>query len=104
MGRLYRNKYLIAVYDKTDEVLLGVFEKPSEMKDLMGMEVATVATIVWRAIRYVEQPQVVRNYKYVLHFIDVFEKHDDCFAYEDALFLKEFGYQEVKDEVCETEL
>lgn len=94
MSKLYKNRYLIAVYDKTDENLLGVFEKPNEMKDLIGK---SVGCVVSRALRYVSRPRVAKNYKYSIHFIDVFEKQDDCFADEDVIFLNQFGYSQTTD-------
>lgn len=96
MNGLYKNRYLIAVYDKTDEQLLGVFNKPNEMQRLIGIK--NVGCIVSRALRYIEKPRIARNYKYVIHFIDVFEKQLDCFAEEDAIFLKRFGLIEESNE------
>ena len=90
MSKLYRNRYLIAVYDRTDEQLLGVFDSPNDMKSLMGIE--SVKHVVSRALKYVNKPRIAKNYKYILHFIDIFEKHNDCFAEDDAIFLKELGF------------
>lgn len=91
MSKLYRNRYLIAVYDGSDEHLLGVFDRPDDMKSLMGVNGVGVRVIVSRAMQYVDKPRIAKNYKYSLHFIDIYEKHDDCFAEEDAIFLKELG-------------
>lgn len=89
MGNLYKNKYIIAVYDRSDEELLGVFDNPKDMESLLQTKWAN--TIISRYISAFNTFPIIKCNNYVFHFIDVYEKHNDCFADEDKAFLKEFG-------------
>lgn len=88
MKNLFKKKYLIAVYDKNDEDLLGVFDNPSEMEDFLGTKWAT--TIISRYIKTFGTFPVIDCNRYILHFINVYENHNDVFAEEDKAFLDFF--------------
>ena len=78
MSTLYKGKYLIAIYDKND-YLVDVSGNPSTLKCFKNSSVArSVISKVFNGERKNES----------IHFIDVFEKHDDIFSDEDKVFLE----------------
>lgn len=78
MKGLYREKYLIAVYDKND-YLIDVACLPNELTCFKNQR---------RAIEYMSK--IVNGHRRSSRFflIDVTEKHNDIFAEEDQLFLE----------------
>ena len=65
---LYKKKYLIAVYDKDDNLV----------------SVSGNAKLLSCAVRV-----ALTRKLYKVYLIDVYEKHDDIFSFEDEIFLKE---------------
>ena len=87
MLKLYRGRYLIALYNKED-VLIDVGTKPSELKLFQN-----------RLSSFYEQ--VSRKNKSFfgckLYLIDCLEKHNDIFKEEDEIFLLEMDCIKAKD-------
>lgn len=78
--RLYKGRYLIALYDKND-MLVDVGINPYDLK------CTKVPNSLYQNIcreRY-------SLFGYTLHFIDCLEIHDDIFKEEDELFLKQYA-------------
>lgn len=87
MGNLFKGRYIIAVYDANDdEDLLGVFDNPNDMKEFLQTEYAD--TVISRYIKTFGTFPIIRCNKYIFYFIDVIEKHNDVFTFEDKEFLK----------------
>lgn len=86
MQHLYKGRYLIAVYANNDEDLLGVFDNPKDMEDFLGTKYAR--EIIARYIQTFKTFPVIACNRYVFHFIDVYEEHDDVFAEEDKIFIE----------------
>lgn len=76
---LYKGKYLIAIYDK-DERLVAVATKPSELKKIMN-----------KASFYSGISRKKHKHRPMKHIflIDCLEKHNDIFAEEDEIFLRQ---------------
>lgn len=99
MGSLFKGRYIIAVYDaNNDEDLLGVFDNPNDMKEFLQTEYAD--TIISRYIKTFGTFPVIRCNKYIFYFIDVLEKHNDIFAYEDKEFLKCYKKSRTSEQVA----
>ena len=78
---LYKHRYLIAKYETEgeDERLVAVGTTPEEL-----------GLTNWHDITHaVERTEIDQATKYRLYLIDCLEKHDDCFAEEDEIFLNE---------------
>lgn len=87
MGNLFKGRYIIAVYDANDdEDLLGVFDNSNDMKEFLQTEYAD--TVISRYIKTFGTFPIIRCNKYTFYFIDVIEKHNDVFIFEDKEFLK----------------
>lgn len=81
MQKLYRGKYLIAIYDSNDE-LVEVAGDPRELK--MFKNEKTARSVISRAFTHRQCPKKI-------FFIDVFDTEDDVFAEEDKEFLTLMG-------------
>lgn len=80
LHRLYKGRYLIALYDKND-MLVDVGINPYDLK-------------CTKAPNSLYQNICRERYSlfgYTLHFIDCLEIHDDIFKEEDELFLKQYA-------------
>lgn len=75
--KLYKQKYLIAVYNK-DDFLVDVVDTVKELKFLNHRSVHTILSKKRKSLH--------AKYKYFL--IDVYEPHNDIFQEEDELFKK----------------
>lgn len=75
--KLYKQKYLIAVYNK-DDFLVDVVDTVKELKFLNYRSVHTTLSK--------KRKNLHAKYKYFL--IDVYEPHNDIFQEEDELFKK----------------
>lgn len=76
---LYNGKYLIAIYDKNDRPIC------------VGGRVTDLT------MKYIARKLKHPTSNYTIHLIDCFEKHNDIFAEEDEIFLKElFAEQQQK--------
>ncbi len=85
--RLYKNRYLIAVYDRDDEWCYGVFDNIEQLSKFTDTK--SMKFIISRAMRaYKRVPASVSLGGYNYCFIDIFEKHNDCFADEDKQILE----------------
>lgn len=85
--RLYKDRYMIAVYGRDDDVCYGVFDNIEQLQKSAYVNAKRFKGIISRAIRlYKSFPNIMLG-KYCYCFIDVFEQHDDCFAEEDKIFL-----------------
>lgn len=79
MKKLYKNRYLIAIYDNNDN-LIEVAENPRELLFLKNRP---------------EPYAFIKNFldkrknptTFTIHLIDVYEKHNDIFVEEDKIFL-----------------
>ena len=89
MGSLFKNRYIIAVYSANGEDLLGVYDNPQDMERLLQTKYADC--IISRYIKTFGTFPIIQCNSYVFYFIDVFEKHNDVFAEEDRIFLKELN-------------
>ena len=78
--KLYKGRYLIALYDKND-MLVDVGINPYDLKCTKAPH--TLYENICRG-RY-------SLFGYTLHFIDCLEIHDDIFKEEDELFLKQYA-------------
>lgn len=89
MSKLYKGRYLIALYDENDN-LIDVGCLPSQLKLYKN-----------RPQSFYEQKSrgdsLFKNCK--VYLIDCLEKHDDIFKEEDEIFLKE--YMETEDRIME---
>lgn len=74
--KLYKGRFLIAIYDKRD-YLLEVLVSPSESK------LYSKRSLFEMLSRKMKNPAKYKN----IYLIDVFEKHNDAFADEDKIFL-----------------
>ena len=77
--RLYRGKYLIAVYDKQG-YLKGVYDSVEDMADKLGICASNVYTILCKSVKD-------SNFSSRIKLIDT-TPQDDIFNYEDKLFLE----------------
>ena len=78
--RLYKGKYLIAVYDKDDNFVECA-------TSVVELKVISTNTYYEQATRQdITKHKFRKGYKVFL--IDCLEKHDDIFAEEDEIFLK----------------
>lgn len=97
---LYKNRYIIAVYDEKGEKILGVFDNPKQLNSFLGTKYA--GSIISNYIKTFGTFPIIKCDKYNFYFIDIFEEHKDVFEQEDNLFLK--FYKENKkqsiDEYC----
>ena len=84
--RLYKNRYLIALYDRDDEYCCGVFDNIEELS--VFVDVKFLKCVISRAIKNYKVLPSISYGKYNYYFIDIYEKHNDCFADEDKEFLK----------------
>lgn len=75
--KLYKGRYLIALYDK-DDMLVDV-----------GINAVELLTCSARPHTFYENVAKGRNsiFGYTIHLIDCLEQHDDIFAEEDKIFL-----------------
>ena len=83
MQKLYRGKYLIAIYDNNDE-LIEVAGDPRELKTYNNEK--TARSVISRAFTH-------RLNAKNIYFINVFDAKDDIFAEEDKEFLKLMGIE-----------
>lgn len=83
--RLFRNRYLVAIYDKQDR-LVDVIGAPSELK---GNNKYSVKNGVNRVINRHKSSK-----KY--YIIDCLEVHDDIFKEEDEEFIKFINQEKTK--------
>lgn len=84
--KLYRGRFLIAIYDKRD-YLLEVLANPSESKLYHKQSLYEILSRKMRNLK---------KYKNI-HLIDVFEKHNDIFAQEDRIFFNFVKNSKVSD-------
>lgn len=89
MEKLYKDRYLIAVYDRFNECCYGVYESINQIAPFI--DVASLKTIISRAIATYKTFPVIACGKYEFCFIDIFEEHDDIFHEEDVEFLKYYN-------------
>ena len=78
MLRLYKGRYLIAVYDKNDRFV----DCATSIMQLKMFKSNSVYSQISRN-------QFFSMRKYKVYLIDCLEKHDDVFAEEDEIFLQE---------------
>ena len=80
LHKLYKGRYLIALYDK-DDMLVDVGINPFDL-----------LTCSFRPQSLYENVSRGRNsiFGYTIHLVDCLEQHDDIFAEEDKIFLDEF--------------
>ena len=78
---LYKDRYLIAVYDKEDHLLDCV----TSLKDVGFLSKDTIYSEVSRNAFF----NNVHCGKYRVFLIDCLEEHDDCFKEEDEIFLEQ---------------
>ena len=71
---LYKNRYLIAVYDNNENLV----------------DVLCNSREVWKYCRAFYRKNEVSYSKYKFYLIDCLEKHNDIFKEEDKIFLEEF--------------
>lgn len=71
---LYRNRYLLALYDK-DDFIIGVYDNVKELCDHLGCKSGSIRSAVCRQQRHV-------------HLIDVLSVEDDEFAETDEYILQ----------------
>lgn len=88
MSKFYKGRYLIAVYEPNDEDFVCTCANMDELKEFLETEWAH--TIMSRYIKTFGTFPIIRCNKYVFHFIDIYEKHNDVFDLEDKEFIKEF--------------
>lgn len=74
---LYKNRYLIALYDNNDEVLIGVYDNVQELAKSQNLNISSVKSQISRG-----------NKRFFL--IDAFEIVDDCFKEADEQTNKMF--------------
>lgn len=86
--QLYKNRYLIAIYDKNDN-LIDVACNP---KELVGYKHP------YSMISHIYHGKANTN---KIYLIDCLEKHNDCFSHEDKLFL---DFVTSKKQVTNTEM
>lgn len=88
MKNFYRDKYLIAVYDK-DDYLINIASSPSEIfSNISESSARSYLNKVFKG--------KIKNEN--IYFIDVFEKHNDIFAEEDNIFLRQYNLKETNAE------
>lgn len=86
---LYRKRFLIAYYDKNDQ-LLCVAENVSEFYGFYKQ----VSTSSKRSLEeYLSKIFLNKAKSNFIKLIDVFEKHDDIFSFEDEVFIQELPEQ-----------
>lgn len=78
MLRLYKGRYLIAVYDQFDRFV----DCATSIKGLKMFKPSS-------AYSQISREQFFSMRKYKIYLIDCLEKHDDVFAEEDEIFLNE---------------
>lgn len=97
---LYKNKYIIAVYDGKGERLLGVFDNPKQLNSFLGTKYA--GGIIANYIKTFGTFPIIQCDRYCFYFVDVFDVQKDVFEEEDSKFLQ--FYKENKkqsiDEFC----
>lgn len=80
--KLYKGKYLIALYDKYDDCV-GVFVSAKEMgQHIKNISLSSIKSMLARN-------QTIKGY--TVYLIDCYEKHNDIFKKEDEEFLKIFN-------------
>ncbi len=85
--RLYKDRYMIAVYGRDNDECYGVFDNIEELQKSSYINAKFLKVVISQAVRlYKSFPNVMIG-KYCFCFIDIFEQHDDCFAEEDKIFL-----------------
>lgn len=73
MGRLYKGKYMIAVYDEDDEWLLTVVDSPRDFAKWLGVPTATANNMVSRNFNGTHSSVLKNGMRFKLHFFAVSE-------------------------------
>ena len=98
MDNFYKGKYLIAIYDKEDNLL----DVGWNIRDLNKKNYSFCA--LNKEVK--RRRKRMKPQRYVLHLIDVTEKHNDIFREEDREFLKFWqrtkrkSEREKREELC----
>ena len=80
VNKLYKGRYLIALYDK-DDMLVDVGMNPFDLSTC-SISPKSLSENISRGRNSISG--------YTIHLIDCLEQHDDIFAEEDNIFLDEF--------------
>lgn len=100
MERLYKGKYLIAVYSRNDEMEYceGVYESIEQLARYT--DVKYIKCVISRSLQTYHTFPTIEYGMYKFCFIDIYEKHDDIFQEEDKLFI-EFYEQNRKESIAD---
>ncbi|NCD06399.1 MAG: hypothetical protein EOL97_09785 [Spirochaetia bacterium] len=89
--KLYKGRYLIALYEKDNETLamnengIAIFASPKEL----SLWLNRTDNSVYSGIRHLLNEEKRKLFAtYNLHLIDCLEQNNDCFVEEDKLFLQ----------------
>lgn len=85
VSKLYKNRYLIAMYDMQDEWILTYDNVDQISKDL-GLDY--FETVLSRRIREQGTFPIITIGRRKFCFIDVLEEHNDCFKEDDKKFME----------------
>lgn len=86
---LYQKRFLIAYYNKNDE-LLCVAENVNEFYEFYKQVSKTSKRFLEQFLSKIYHKKIKSKH---IRFIDVFEKHNDVFSYEDEIFIQELSGQ-----------
>ena len=92
----YKNKYLIAVYDKKEDLCIFVCDNLEELNKFLRTKKQSIYSKISRE----QNNKCLIFEKYIVYLIDIKEKKFDIFNEEDIIFEKEFEDNVSIEEYC----